>query len=86
MELDPNRSATRGHFAMNLLMILGRTDEAIREMRIAGKSDPLSTEMQYFLHMGSRWRGATMRPFLTVRNCQRIIETGRSAWAARYLG
>jgi TolB-like protein/Flp pilus assembly protein TadD len=49
LELDPNRSATRGHFAMNLLAVLGRTDEAVREMRVAEKSDPLSPEIQYFL-------------------------------------
>jgi TolB-like protein/Flp pilus assembly protein TadD len=52
IELDPNGSTARGHFAMYLLMVLGRTDEAIREMRIAEKSDPLSPELQYFLAFG----------------------------------
>jgi len=52
LELDPNRSTTRSHFAMNLLIVLGRTDEAVREMRLAEKSDPLSPELQYFLAYG----------------------------------
>jgi len=42
---------------MNLLMVLGRTDEAIREMRIAKKSDPLSPEVQYFLAYGLTLKG-----------------------------
>ena len=49
LELNPNRSTTRSHFAMNLLIVLGRTDEAVREMRLAEKSDPPSPELQYFL-------------------------------------
>ena len=45
LELDPNRSTTRDHFALNLLIVLGRTDEAVREMWVAEKSDPLSPEV-----------------------------------------
>jgi TolB-like protein/Flp pilus assembly protein TadD len=52
IELNPNRSATRGNFAMYLLMPLGRFDEAIGELRIAERSDPLSAEVQYFLAFG----------------------------------
>lgn len=52
LELDPNRSTTHSHFTMNLLIVLGRTDEAVREMRLAEKSDPLSHELQYFLAYG----------------------------------
>ncbi len=52
IELNPNRSATRGNFAMYLLMPLGRLDEAIGELRIAERSDPLSAEVQYFLAYG----------------------------------
>ena len=37
---------------MNLLIVLGRTDEAVREMRLAEKSDPLSPQLQYFLAYG----------------------------------
>lgn len=49
LELDPNRSTTRDHFTLNLLIVLGRTDEAVREMRAAEKSDPLSPEVQMHL-------------------------------------
>ena len=52
LELAPNRAATRGHFAMNLLIVLGRTEEAVREMRLAERSDPLSPELQFFLAYG----------------------------------
>lgn len=49
IELNPNSSTTRGNFAMYLLMPLGRFDEAIRELRIAERSDPLSAKVQDFL-------------------------------------
>jgi TolB-like protein len=52
IELNPSRSATRGNFAMYLLMPLGRFDEAIGELRIAERSDPLSAELQQFLAFG----------------------------------
>ena len=52
IELNPNSSTARGHFSMYLLMPLGRFEEAIRELRIAEKSDPLSAEVQYFLAFG----------------------------------
>ena len=52
IELNPNSSTIRGNFAMYLLMPLGRFDEAIRELRIAERSDPLSAEVQYFLAFG----------------------------------
>lgn len=49
LQLDPNRSTTHANFATNLLVVLGRVDEALREMRIAEKSDPLSPEIQFYL-------------------------------------
>ncbi|HKE29054.1 MAG TPA: tetratricopeptide repeat protein [Bryobacteraceae bacterium] len=57
LEIDPNRSITRGHFAVDLLMVLGRTDEAIREMRIAEKADPLSPDVHYYLAYGLTLKG-----------------------------
>ena len=57
IELNPNNSATRGDFAMYLLMVLGRFDEAIRELRIAERSDPLSAEIKYFLAFGLMLEG-----------------------------
>jgi tetratricopeptide (TPR) repeat protein len=41
MEIQPNRIESHGYFAMYYLLPLGRVDEAIRELRIAEKSDPL---------------------------------------------
>ena len=46
IELDPNRSASYGDFAVYVLMQEGRIPEALKEMRIAQKSDPLSAEVR----------------------------------------
>jgi serine/threonine-protein kinase len=46
IELDPNRSETRAHFAIDFLWPLGRTDEALKELRLAEKADPLSQYIQ----------------------------------------
>lgn len=46
IELNPNRSATYGEFAVSTLMSEGRIPEALREMRIAEKADPLSPEVR----------------------------------------
>ena len=43
IELDPNRSETLGDFAMFLLWPLDRTEEALKELRLAEKADPLSS-------------------------------------------
>ena len=45
IELDPNRSSTYTHFALWLLYVLGRNDEALGQLRIAQKTDPLSPEV-----------------------------------------
>ncbi len=52
VRLDRNQSTTRAHFAMDLLLVLGRTDEALRQFRLAERSDPLSPELQSFLAYG----------------------------------
>jgi len=46
IQLDPNRSETHAHFADYLLWPLGRTDEALKELRLAEKADPLSQHIQ----------------------------------------
>jgi adenylate cyclase len=43
MELQPGRQESHGYFAMYYLLPLGRVDEAIRQLQIAEKSDPLFT-------------------------------------------
>jgi tetratricopeptide (TPR) repeat protein len=40
MEIQPNRAESHGYFAEYYLLPLGRIDAAIRELRIAEKSDP----------------------------------------------
>ena len=49
IELDPNNSASRTGFALYLLKSLGRIEEALAQLRIAEKSDPLSPRVQYNL-------------------------------------
>ena len=44
LELDPNRSETYHHFATTSLAA-GRTEEAVRQLRLAEKADPLSSEI-----------------------------------------
>jgi TolB-like protein/Flp pilus assembly protein TadD len=46
IELDPSDGLTYRYFAIELLLPLGRADEALREIRIGEKMDPLSREMQ----------------------------------------
>jgi len=52
IELDPNRSMSRGEFAINYLQVLGRNPEAIQQLRAAQKSDPLSPEIREYLSYG----------------------------------
>lgn len=45
IELDAGSSSTRRDFAMNLLLPLGRAQEAVRELRAAERADPLSSDV-----------------------------------------
>ena len=45
LELEPNNSLTRDHFAMYLLLPLGRIDDAIQQGRLAENSDPLASHV-----------------------------------------
>ena len=47
--LDPSSSTAHDHFAFNLLLPLGRVEEAVREARVAAKADPLSSEVRNHL-------------------------------------
>jgi adenylate cyclase len=49
IELDRNRSETYSDFALWVLGVVGRTDEAIENMRLAEANDPLSSEVQFNL-------------------------------------
>jgi TolB-like protein/Flp pilus assembly protein TadD len=46
IELDPSNSAAHTEFAVFLLRPLGRFEEALDQLRIAEKSDPLSPQLQ----------------------------------------
>jgi TolB-like protein len=49
IELDPNLSMAYDEFAMDLLLPLNRIEEALREARIAERTDPLSPTAQQVL-------------------------------------
>ena len=47
IELDPNHSTSYANFALFLLLPLGRIEEALRELRVAEKIDPLAPEVHF---------------------------------------
>ncbi len=47
IQLDPNCAIYYGHFAMYLLLPVGRTEEAIQQLRLAENADPVSYEMHF---------------------------------------
>jgi TolB-like protein/Flp pilus assembly protein TadD len=49
IELDPSDPRSYGDFALNLLLPLGRIEEAVRQMRVAEKADPLSPEVHWLM-------------------------------------
>jgi serine/threonine-protein kinase len=51
IELDPSRATSYGHFAFSFLLPMGRIEEALDQVRIAEKNDPLSTRVR--LQLGS---------------------------------
>jgi TolB-like protein/Flp pilus assembly protein TadD len=51
IELDPNRSMTYDDFGVWLLYVLGRNQEALQQLRLAEKADPLSPAIH--AHLGS---------------------------------
>jgi TolB-like protein/Flp pilus assembly protein TadD len=48
IELDANSASARSEFAMNVLLPLGRIEEAVSEMRTAERADPLSSEVHIY--------------------------------------
>jgi TolB-like protein/Flp pilus assembly protein TadD len=49
LELDPHDSVIYGNYALELLFPLGRVAEAIRQLRIALKHDPIAPRLRYIL-------------------------------------
>src|SRR5204863_2512360 len=49
LEVQPGRAETHAHLAAYLLLPLARIDEAIQQLRVAEKNDPLSSYVHFFL-------------------------------------
>jgi tetratricopeptide (TPR) repeat protein len=49
IELDPGRSMSRVHYALNRIFPLGRVAEAVEQLRVAERADPLSPEVRFNL-------------------------------------
>jgi serine/threonine-protein kinase len=47
VELDPHNPMYYGHFAMYLLLPVGRIEEALEQLRIGERADPLSYEIHF---------------------------------------
>ena len=75
IELEPSRSTSYSNFAMNLLLVLGRTEEAVQQARVAEKCDPLSPavhfDLAYVLTSAGRFDEA-------AAYCQKLPEDNRS--------
>jgi tetratricopeptide (TPR) repeat protein len=82
IELDPSRSLSHEHFAAFLLLPLGRIEEALREMRAAEKTDPLSPTVQYWLvyvlFSAGRYEEA-------AGHCEKVLEGRKSQCLGRAL-
>ncbi len=78
IQLNPNRSESYGDYSVYVLMEVGRIREALQEMRIAEKSDPLSpkvrSELAYVLLSSHLYDEA-------AAECQRLPEDCR-CWPA----
>ncbi len=79
IELDPSYSAAYSDFTIYVLLPLGRIDEALHQMRIAEKADPLSPFVQNVLGWALLSTGAMRK--------RRVIARGRprrlSVWVER---
>lgn len=78
IERDPNCAMYYGHFAMYLLLPLGRIEEALRQLRVAEKADPASYEVHfdatYVLIAAGRFNEAS-------RHCDKLpADAGDKTW------
>ncbi len=84
LELDPNNSLFRRHLILDLLLPLGRIDEALAQIRFAEKADPLAPQVQIVyaqvLVSGGRFDEAATR-------CRKLSIGGepRLGWLSRAL-
>src|SRR5262249_1643218 len=74
IEIEPGNSLAYGDLTMNVLLPLGRIEEGVHQMRIAEKTDPLSSTVQTFLsgalHSAGRYDEA-------ASHCEKSRETTR---------
>ena len=85
IELAPRDVLWRGHFAMAVLLPLGRIDEAIHELRIAEEIDPLSPHTHVALSWALRAAGRFDEAHF---HCQKAAQNDRqrsSCWARALL-
>ena len=82
IELDPNRSETYRDYAMWYLRVFARTTEALQQLRIAEKNDPLSKEIPFelgdILTMAGRYSEAE-------RECLKVESRGQCLGRVRML-
>jgi TolB-like protein/Flp pilus assembly protein TadD len=80
LDIDPNSSESRRVFAMYLLLPLGRIEEAVRQTRLAEKTDPLSPQVQsglaYVLLSAGRYDEASS-------HCDKSTSTDRAQCLGR---
>jgi tetratricopeptide (TPR) repeat protein len=85
VELAPRDLLWRDHFAMFLLLPLGRVEEAIRELRVAEELDPLSPQTHSELSLALR---SADRFDEALFHCQKAAENDRQrsvCWAQNLL-
>jgi TolB-like protein/tetratricopeptide (TPR) repeat protein len=80
IELDPRNAEPRGHLALDLLLPLGRIDEALRQLALAQKLDPLSptlhASMIYALVTAARFDEA-------AEHCGKLLPDNQSECLGR---
>jgi serine/threonine-protein kinase len=82
IELNPSRSTTYVHFARGYLWELGRTHEAVRQLRIAEKTDPLSIEV----HETLAWVLISARQYdEAAAHAERSLSLGGPTTAKQFL-
>jgi TolB-like protein len=84
IELDPNCALYYGHLAMYLLLPLGRIEEAVEQLGIAEKADPVSYEVHfdaaYVLLAAGRYNEASV-------HCQKLPASAPDkTWCLTWLG
>jgi TolB-like protein/Flp pilus assembly protein TadD len=84
LELDPNDSVIYGNLVLNLLFPLGRIREAVRELQIGVKHDPVTPRLRFILANALIAAG---RFDEAAGYCEHLPESfpGRSEWLARAL-